>query len=221
MLTCLDGKEMTETVTSLAWPKLRDANEECDKMSGKKRDGFHSIVVKLLWIMKRARPDLETAIGFLCTLVDKSDRDDWNKLRRITTHVKNTIEDCRIIGATDWTKIFTWTYAAHAVNPYMKSYTGGTMPMWIGVLHAKGNKQKLNVKSSTEAELVGNSEYLPHNLWLINFLHEQGYEIRYNVLYRDNQSTVRMLNNVRNSCTDNSRHIRIRHFFVKHRVDKK
>ena len=63
-------------MTSPARPNLRDVNEECDKLSGEKRDGFHSIVMKLLWIIKRARPDLETAIGFLCTRVDKSDEDD-------------------------------------------------------------------------------------------------------------------------------------------------
>ena len=48
MLTQLDGKDITETVTSPARPKLRDVNEECDKLSGKKRDGFYSIVAKLL-----------------------------------------------------------------------------------------------------------------------------------------------------------------------------
>lgn len=39
----------------------------------------------------------------------------------------------------------------------MSSQTGGAMLMGIGVLHAKDKKQKLNVKSSTEVELVGNT----------------------------------------------------------------
>ena len=34
--------------------------------------------------------------------------------------------------------------------------------MGLGVLHAKCSKQKLNVKSSIEAELVGVSEYIPY-----------------------------------------------------------
>ena len=73
------------------------------------------------------------------------------------------------------------------------------MPMGVGVLYSKTNKQKLNVKSSTEAELVGNSNYVPYNLWLIHFLSEQGYEIKDNVLYQDNQSTIRILKSGRNS----------------------
>ena len=93
--------------------------------------------------------------------------------------------------------------------------------MGLGVLHAKFSKQKLNVKSSTEAELVGASDYLPYNLWLIMFMSKQGYEIKDNLLYQDNQSAILMLKNGRNSCTRNSRHINIIYFFVKDRIDKK
>ena len=48
----------------------------------------------------------------------------------------------------------------------------------------------------------------------------QGYHIKYNILYQDNQSAIRMERNGRNSCTGNSRHIHIRYFFVKDRLDK-
>ena len=102
----------------------------------------------------------------------------------------------------------------------MKSQTGGAMSLGLGVLHGKSSKQKLNVKSSTEAELVGVSDYLPYNIWLMMFMSAQGYEIVDNTLYQDNQSTILMLKNGRNSCTGNSRHIHIRYFFVKDRVDK-
>ena len=77
--------------------------------------------------------------------------------------------------------------------------------MGVGVLHGKSSKQKLKVKRSTEAELVGVNEYLPYNIWLLNFMSAKGYEIRDNVLCQDNQSTIIMLKNGRNSCTGNSR----------------
>ena len=94
------------------------------------------------------------------------------------------------------------------------------MSLGLGILHRKSSKQKLNVKSSTESELVGVSDYLPYNIWLLMFFYEQGYIITNNTLYQDNQSTILMLKNGRNSCTGNSRHIHIRYFFVKDRVDK-
>ena len=80
--------------------------------------------------------------------------------------------------------------------------------------------QKLNTKSSTEAKLVGMAEYIPYNLWLLMFLEGQGYGIKDNVVYQDNKSAILMETNGRNSCTGNSRHINVRYFFIKDRVDK-
>ena len=94
------------------------------------------------------------------------------------------------------------------------------MSLGLGVLHAKCSKQRLNVKSSTEAELVGTSDYIPYNLCSTMFMSEQGYKIKDNILYQDKKSTILMLKNGRNSCTGNSRHINFRYFFVKDRVDK-
>ena len=34
---------------------------------------------------------------------------------------------------------------------------------------------------------------MPYNIWLLNFVSAQGYEIRDNVPYQDNQSTILML----------------------------
>ena len=46
----------------------------------------------------------------------------------------------------------------------------------------------MNIKSSIEAKLVGRSDYVPYNLWLIMFMGKQGYPIRNNILYQNNQS---------------------------------
>ena len=50
--------------------------------------------------------------------------------------------------------------------------------MGHSVLYCKSAKQKLNVKSSTEVELVGTSDYVLYNLWLITFIDEQGYLVK-------------------------------------------
>ena len=51
-------------------------------------------------------------------------------------------------------------------------------------------------------------------------LNDQGYVIMNNIVYQDNQSTIRTENNRKNSCTWNSRHINMRYLFVKDRLDK-
>ena len=106
-------------------------------------------------------------------------------------------------------KMITWVDASFAIHANKRSHTGGTISFGVGVVHAKSSKQKLNTKSSTEAELVGVSKYLPYHIWILNFLKCQGYEIKNKILYQDNESTIKMERNGRNSCTGNSRHIDI------------
>ena len=128
----------------------------------------------------------------------------------------------RIIGADNLHELFTWVDAAYGVHDIdMRSHTGGCMSFGTGTVHQKSSKQKINVKSSTEAEVVGTSEYVPYNVWFKNFLEEQGYKLLDNVLFQDNESSIKMETNGRRSCTGNSRHVHIRYFFVKDLIDKK
>jgi hypothetical protein len=41
---------------------------------------FHATVAKLLFLCKRAQPDVQTAIAFLCTRVQHPTKHDYNKL---------------------------------------------------------------------------------------------------------------------------------------------
>jgi hypothetical protein len=84
---------------------------------------------------------------------------------------------------------------------------------------SKSSKHKLNTKSSTEAELVGASDYLSYPIWAKKFLEAQGYPLKENVFYQDNMSTIRFEKNGRRSCGPNSRHIDIRYFFIKDRLE--
>jgi hypothetical protein len=81
----------------------------------------------------------------------------------------------------------------------------------------KSAKQKLNTKSSTEAELVGASDYLPYPIWGKKFLEGQGYVLKENIFYQDNKSTIQFENHGRRSCGPTSRHIDIRYFWIKDR----
>ena len=170
--------------------------------------------------MKRAYPDLETLVSFLTMRVTKSNVDNWKKIKRGITLVKNTIKDKIIIGAKTLSDLYTWIDAAYAVHNNMIGHRGGAIFMGYGIMHGKAPKQKINVKIPIESELVGMSEYAPYNIWFIMFMGAQGYAIKNNVIYQDNQSTIRMEKNGQNSCTGNSRYIHIRYFLVNYRIDK-
>ena len=74
----------------------------------------------------------------------------------------------------------------------------------------KSTKQKMNTKSSTEAEVVGSSDYLLNTIWARMVLAEQGYELTENIFYQDSQNAIRLEKNGRASCGQKSRHINIR-----------
>ena len=123
--------------------------------------------------------------------MSKSTDDDWKKLKRVLSFLKGTIDDIRVIGADSMQDLYTWVDASYAVHEDMRSQTGGVMSFGHGILHHKSSVQNLNTKSSTEAELVCTSEYVPYNIWTKIFLHEQGYDIKDNVLFQYNQSSIK------------------------------
>jgi hypothetical protein len=94
------------------------------------------------------------------------------------------------------------------------------MTMKKGALYASSKRQKLNTKSSTEAELVGAADFLPQTIWTMNFIQAQGYVVNHSEFHQDNQSEMKMEKNGRQSAEQRSRHINIRYFFIKDKIDK-
>ena len=179
---------------------------------------FHSVSAKLLYVSIRARMDLLLATGFLCTRVSKSTVEDESKLKRLLEYVYGSLDLEYTIGADNMGQFRSWVDASYAVHPDMKSHTGGVISFGTGGIVCKSTKQKLNTKSSTEAEVVGASDYLPNTLWVQMFLEAQGYQIKESVLEQDNESAIKLERNGRMSAGQKSRHINIRYFWIKDRT---
>jgi hypothetical protein len=158
-----------------------DGSEQLDKRQG---EIFHSIVPKLLYVFKRARTDAQLAIAFLCTRVSCSMEQDWKKLIRLLQYFNGTLDMPLILGADSLAESKSWVDAAYAVHNEMKSHTGGATSLGRGAIMCKSTKQKLHTKSSTEAKVVGSSDYLPNTIWARMFLAEQGYELTENIFSR-------------------------------------
>ncbi len=58
-------------------------DEGWEKLSPTQATAFHNLIVKELYIVKRARPDAVVAIEFLTTQVRPPDVDSWRKLESI------------------------------------------------------------------------------------------------------------------------------------------
>jgi hypothetical protein len=198
--------------------ELFEVDEKAARLPERRSDVFHRIVTKLLYVAIRARMDMLLAVGFLCTRVSKSTVEDEGKLRRLLEYINGSIDKEYILGADDLERIRTWVDASYAVHPDMRSHTGGVISFGRGGLICKSSKQKLNTKSSTEAEVVGASDYLPHTLWVQMFMEAQGHTVKESILEQDNESAIKMEKNGKASAGPRSRHIDIRYFWIKDRT---
>ena len=82
-------------------------------------------------------------------------------------------------------------------------------------------KQKVNTRSSTESELVGVDDFTSKILWTKKFLEQQGYEGNETIVYQDNMSTIKLLENGRSSCGKRTRHLDIKYFFLTDLIKRK
>ena len=143
-----------------------DVDSESQVLDEDWEDIFHSVVAKLLWIAKRGRPDLELYISFLCTRVATPNTDDWQKLERVLTYISCTKDERIFIGINTISIMNTYIDASYTVYPNMRGHTGDFISFGHDIVHSKASKQKINVKSSTECELVALSEYVPYSCGL-------------------------------------------------------
>jgi len=189
------------------------------ELSAEDKERFHAMVAKLPFLSKRARPDIQQAVAFLTTRVSKATEDDCSKLARVFRHLRGepklplTLE-CDNTHVVKW-----WIDASFGVHPDMKSHTGATMSMGKGSVHSSSVRQKLNARSSTEAEVVAVNDMMPMTLWTRQFLEGQGYTTVDAELHQDNKSAMLLEQNGQAPSGKRTRHINLRHFFITDRVE--
>jgi hypothetical protein len=199
---------------------LFDVDDECEKLDEGTRQLFHSIFAKLLWVGKKARPDILVALSFLGKRTTKADLDDWKKLRRLLSYLKGTSELMLKLTVESLNVVKWWADASFAVHHDLKSHSGGIGSLGKGAFYASSGGQKLNTTSSTESEVVAAAELLPQALWTSSFLRHQGYDVKNALLKQDNMSAMLLEKNGVLSRGKKSRHVDVRFFFVKDRVEK-
>ena len=121
------GKVVKEAKTP-ASQYLFEVNNECPKLDESRAKVFHRIVAMLLFVRKRARPDIQVAIAFLSTRTTKSDEDDWKKLARLISYLKALKDLVLHLSADEGTPVIKWWVdASYAVHDDMRSHTGAMM----------------------------------------------------------------------------------------------
>ncbi|KAI2500335.1 Reverse transcriptase (RNA-dependent DNA polymerase) [Fragilaria crotonensis] len=207
------------TAPNPASMKLFDVDPAAARISKELGKLFHHNTAKLLFLCKRARPDVQPPTAFLCTRVKDADVDDYKKLRRVMQYLRGTALMPLTLEADGMSIIKWWVDSSFAVHPDMKGHTGGMMTLGKGAIYGTSTRHKINTRSSTESELVSLYDVMPQILWTRYFLEAQGYGVKESIVHQDNKSTILLAENGKGSSSKRTRHIEIRYFFVKDRID--
>ena len=212
--------EITGVAKTPAGDNLFKIDETSTALGESGREFFHSLTAKLLYLGKRVRPDILTAISFLTKRVQHPTKEDMEKLERLARYVRGTKDLGIVLQADKHIAVYGYIDASYGIHADFKSHTGTVIGIGKGPVFAKSSAQKINTKSSCEAELVGLSDSTGYIIWVRNFLMEQGYEVAPATVYQDNTSAISLIKNGK-SQADRTRHIAIRYFFVADRVASK
>jgi hypothetical protein len=102
----------------------------------------------------------------------------------------------------------------------MHGHSGGGLSLGQGFPIVSSTKQNLNNRSSIETDIVGADDFMPAMCWTRYFVKAQGYGIKDNVLFQDNNSSILLEKNGKASSSKRMNHINIRYFFITDRVNK-
>jgi histone deacetylase 1/2 len=201
-------------------PATRDLFKigESELINDEMREFYHSTVARLLYLAKRARPDLLLAISYLAKRVQQPNEQDYSKLERVIKYLRGSSSMGIILKPDKILHIIAWIDASHAVHGDHKSHSGTIISLGKGPIYQKSGTQRINTKSSTESEIVALSDNSSQVIWSRNFLIGQGYQVEPALIYQDNTSTMSLVKNGKSN-SERTKHIATRFYFVKDRVD--
>ena len=184
---------MKGTFTTPAASHLFNVNPNATPLSTSDAVIYHHLVAKLLYLAKETWPDLLLAISFLTTHVQGPDKDDLKTLGQCIQYHATTKHLPLTLEASTMDMLQWWIDASFAVHPNCQSHTRAVLSIGCSAVYSMSSKQKLNTRSSTEAELIGINDSLVMILCVQHFLQAQGYDIQQNIIYQDNNESTMCL----------------------------
>jgi hypothetical protein len=109
--------DMVGEATTPASLHLFSVNENDEKLDEENAEMFHHHTAKLLFLSRRARPDIQTAVAFLTRRVQSPDQDDYKKLKRTMQYLRSTIDLVLTLEADDAHVVKWWVDADFFTKP--------------------------------------------------------------------------------------------------------
>jgi hypothetical protein len=152
---------------------------------------FHTVTAKLLYLAKRARPDILTVISFLCTRVTAPTVEDMFKLNHLLGYLHATRDQVLVVNKARNDQLTMYVDAAYALHEKGESHSGVVIAIGGTVVFVSSKKQKCVAKSPTDAELIALSD----NIDLIKLFGEflefvSGRDVPRPIIYEDCKACI-------------------------------
>ena len=219
---------MNELLEEYAWIKQTASTPaavnffevvESELLSKEDNKSYRRLLARLYYPSFRIKPECIGYLGYLASRSNIATRSDYNKLKRILAYFRHTKQLGIVLRPGIDARINVYIDASFAIHSDGKSHTGVVVNYGSGPIYASSKKQSIVTKSSTEAELVGCSDAAGIMELVTSSLVETGERAEVPVVHQDNQSTIRLIRNGR-ATSLNSKHIKVRYFFLKEKCDK-
>ena len=103
---------------------------------------------------KRARPDIQVCVAFLCTRVKALIEQDYKKFGKGISYLKETVHLLLVVNAVDNGKSSLNIDALFAVHLDFKSHTGACLMLEHGSILSLYAKEKLTLKAQLKLNLL-------------------------------------------------------------------
>lgn len=173
-------------------PEIDHQEEEREKEDPlEDQSTFRSLVMSLMYVAKRVRPDILFATVLLATKVGNATPQDYSAAIVVLEYLCSTAELGIQYSSEEGNTLKTYADASFACHPDGRSHTGIICTVSGGPVFFKSSKQKLVTKSTTDSELIACDEGIDVALYLNDLLGEMGNSGDAPIpIYQDNQTTI-------------------------------
>jgi len=184
---------VTKVDASPNHPNLMKTKHKLSTKSLQDPKRYLSLIMSAMFAAKRTRPEILPPVCILASRVQNPDEEDMKSLLRVYEYLNGTLH-LGLRFKPERIELYYWIDASYDLHADSRGHTGivATIGKNNAPIYVRSQKQKLNTRSSTEAELVATDEGVLHLLWLILVFDFLGYPQRPVTVFQDNLSTMRV-----------------------------
>lgn len=200
-------------------PILKDSTAGLREDISKEKFPYRQAVGALAYLMVGTRPDIAYSVGVVSRHLENPTREDVVKVKRILRYLQGTMDWGIQYKRGCKESLRCYSDADHGGDMESDRSTTGTICLYAGsAVSWRSHRQASVAISSTEAEIVAASETAREIIWLERLIKSIDVSTSVPVLYVDNESAIKLAHNPSYELHQRTKHIRIRHFFVRETV---